>query len=85
MVDSMFPIPSLADDTFQISDDLEINITTTHVDGTRVKTSLLHSNSMLKEYSPPRLKDLFQDAGASKASIANQGTIYIRYKRTPTL
>jgi hypothetical protein len=65
MVDSVFPAPSLEEETFQIPSNAETN-------DTAIETSMLHSNSMLKEYSPPRFEDLFQYTSASKADLGSE-------------
>nr|B8NI18.1 RecName: Full=Imizoquin biosynthesis cluster protein A [Aspergillus flavus NRRL3357] len=67
MVDSVFPAPSLVDETFLAPSSSETNDTAMAADGTLAKMNMFQFNSMLKEYSPPRFEDLFQDLDASKA------------------
>lgn len=72
MVDSVFPAPSLVDETFLAPSSSETNDTAMAADGTLAKMNMFQFNSMLKEYSPPSFEDLFQDLDASKAGLCHE-------------
>lgn len=56
--------PSLADETFQILPDAGTN-------DTAIEISMLYFISVLKEYSPPRFKDLFHKANLGSEQLGN--------------
>lgn len=64
MVDSVFPAPSSADETFQIPSDAGTN-------DTAIENSVLRFDSIPMEYSLPRFKDLFHKADLGSEQLGN--------------